>query len=366
MFNGSTRSALVNSGDGRWFEAVRRKFWAGWSQVPVPVDGLPPAVVVAAGHYHSACISRDDGALYMWGSNQHGQLGGGLSALGSRSSQPYCVAALKGMRVRDVALGAQHTIALTEDGRVFAWGSSRNGRLGHGKASLFERWSLRAPMEMYPRQVEALRDQKVVAIAAGYQHSACVDDYGRIFAFGYGRFWQLGLGHERDVSEPQRLPGGVPAVEQVACGGNHSAAVSLSGDVLVWGANESSCLGLGRGNQNYVREPVPVPGALARLSVMQVSCGWKHTAAVTANGELFTWGWGGSQGSYSVEGNSSGGQLGLGNEFDFLEPTKVNVQGTVANAFFDKAGAPRQARVLHVSCGFNHTAAVLGPLLEGT
>lgn len=59
-----------------------------------------------------------------------------------------------------------------------------------------------------------------------------------------------------------------------------------------------------------------------KISVAQAACGWKHTAALAPNGSLFCWGWGGSAGdSGSMDGQaSSGGQLGLGNEFDSWNP----------------------------------------------
>lgn len=80
-----------------------------------------------------------------------------------------------------------------------------------------------------------------------------------------------------------------------------------------------------------------------RHSVSEVSCGWKHTAAISG-GNVYTWGWGGSHGTFSVDGHSSGGQLGQGDDVDYIEPTKVKFDGHV--------------KALQVSCGFNHTGAI--------
>ena len=85
--------------------------------------------------------------------------------------------------------------------------------------------------------------------------------------------------------------------------------------------------------------------AVLEVAVARVAAGWKHSAAVTPAGALLTWGWGGSSGSHAGDaGASSGGQLGLGSECDFWAPTAV---------------PGYEARVLHVSAGFNHTAAVV-------
>lgn len=98
---------------------------------------------------------------------------------------------------------------------------------------------------------------------------------------------------------------------------------------------------------------------------VQISTGWKHSAAVGHAGELYCWGWGGSVGTAtSLEtGQSSGGQLGLGNEFDYWAPTLVSdLQMSESGALQSEAQEPVLAarwKALEVSCGFNHTAAVI-------
>ena len=96
---------------------------------------------------------------------------------------------------------------------------------------------------------------------------------------------------------------------------------------------------------------------------LQVSTGWMHSAAVGPHGELYAWGWGGSVGtatSYET-GRSSGGQLGLGNEFDYWAPTQItDLQTAIQDKQPPESVAPAaEWRALQVSCGFNHTAAVV-------
>jgi len=74
----------------------------------------------------------------------------------------------------------------------------------------------------------------------------------------------------------------------------------------------------------------------------KIAAGWKHSAGI-ADGKLFSWGFGGSVGSHSDEQMSSGGQLGLGNEFDFWEPQYVPIPGEVKD----------------VSLGFNHSLCLV-------
>ena len=98
---------------------------------------------------------------------------------------------------------------------------------------------------------------------------------------------------------------------------------------------------------------------------MQVATGWKHSAAVGLHGELYAWGWGGSVGTATSfeTSKSSGGQLGLGTDFDYWAPAQItDLQTGRGNdqASLHAIGASTASwKALRVSCGFNHTAAVL-------
>ena len=90
----------------------------------------------------------------------------------------------------------------------------------------------------------------------------------------------------------------------------------------------------------------------------RVSCGWKHAAAVTAEGQLYTWGWGGSAGTHFDDAFSTGGQLGLGNDGDFWEPAMVGGIGAGTTGR-SGGGDEKKPRAVDVSCGFNHTVVLV-------
>ncbi|KAG0449757.1 hypothetical protein HPP92_027204 [Vanilla planifolia] len=133
----------------------------------------------------------------------------------------------------------------------------------------------------------------------------------------------------------------LPFSEEIACGGYHTCVVTNEGKLYSWGSNENGCLGLGC--TDMVRIPQSVENCFLKSAVSEVSCGWKHTAAVS-DGKIYTWGWGGANGTFFEDGHSSGGQLGHGNDFDYLQPMLLNLGDDV--------------RALHVSCGFNHTGGI--------
>ncbi|XP_040370455.1 ultraviolet-B receptor UVR8 isoform X5 [Rosa chinensis] len=259
---------------------------------PVEVSGInKPVVQISAGYYHSCAVTvllAEDGELYMWGKNSYGQLG-----LGKRGAKtvpaPAKVECLAGITIRMVALGSEHSVAVTDGGESLSWGGG-SGRLGHGPESgilgIFK-----STGEYTPRLIKKLEGTKVKKVAAGLLHSACVDGGGELYS---------------------------------------------------WGSNENGCLGIG--TTDVLHLPERVQGPFLKSAVIKVSCGWKHTAAIS-EGNIFTWGWGGSHGTFSEEGHSSGGQLGQGTDVDYIKPMRV------------KFG--ENLKALQISCGFNHTGAIL-------
>jgi alpha-tubulin suppressor-like RCC1 family protein len=279
------------------------------------VLGLPPDVIaVAAGHFHTLAVTRG-GELWAWGRNKERQLGLG-DGTPSVVATPTRVAAPEA--VTSVAVGARHSLAVTSSGALYAWGA--RALLGLGAA---ERWRLRlSAYESEPRLVRALRGVRVRVAAAGGAHSAVADTDGRVYTFGEGAFNQLGTGDSRPALEPVQVLG-VHAVSALACGGLHTVVATHDGDVFVWGANEHGCLGLG---DDVVGPQLRTPSRVAGVALTRVSAGWKHTAGISAAGALHAWGWGGSMGEGE---DSCGGQLGLDSEFDFWAPARLPLQAGV-------------------------------------
>ncbi|CDY44785.1 BnaC02g01020D [Brassica napus] len=306
---------------------------------PLEVSGIENDILhISAGYYHSAAITVD-GELYMWGKNTSGQLGLGKNAA-RVVHVPTKVQALNGIIIKSVALGSEHSIAVTDGGEVLSWGGGGSGRLGHGHESSFF-GILKSKSEFTPRLIKELEGIKVKNVAAGLLHTVCTDENGSAFMFGERSINKMGFGGVRNATTPSIISE-VPYAEEVACGGYHTCVVTRGGELYTWGSNENGCLGT---ESTYVsHSPVRVEGPFLESDVTHVSCGWKHTAAISDN-KVFTWGWGGSHGTFSDDGHSSGGQLGHGSDVDYAIPAMVNLGKNV--------------RAVHISCGFNHTGAVL-------
>ncbi|CAJ04887.1 conserved hypothetical protein [Leishmania major strain Friedlin] len=137
-----------------------------------------------------------------------------------------------------VRAGPWHALAISQKGEVYTWGVGRNGRLGHGTDN----------SEVKPRLVEGLRSSFVVDASCSNAHSAVLTSTGAVYVFGENAEGQLGLRGR----EPRRLPTMVPLPMKavaVTCAREHTCILLADGDVVACGSYRTCGLGLGYGRQ---------------------------------------------------------------------------------------------------------------------
>ncbi|KAG6612606.1 E3 ubiquitin-protein ligase HERC4 [Phytophthora cinnamomi] len=281
-----------------------------------PTDRL--FVAVDGGDTFTVGVVAGSGEVVGWGCAFYGE----LPAVGN--------ALVVDERCTAVACGSNHVLALADSGRVVAWGWNASGQAAAAASEEVVR---------VPTPVEFPVSVRVVQVAAGGMHSLALDSSGRLWAWGSNEFGQLGIGSEVQAQHsPARvaLPAGV-RVQHVAAGWAHSALVSTTGDVFTfgWGLYNQ----LGHGSTQNELEPVVVD-ALQGLDsdVVQVACGNWHTAALTASGDLYTWGWG------------KDGQLG------HRDAKATQVFPRVVNVL--SASSDEAQDVLSLACGHRFTLAL--------
>ena len=105
---------------------------------------------------------------------------------------------------------------------------------------------------------------------------------------------------------PPRKVESINVCGALSIGQMHGMATSFDGRALVWGSDEFGTLGQGEGNWQRLplKQPKEVPGI---SGVKSLSCGWKHSTAVTTDGKLFTWGWNGAYHAELMTDSGSGG-----------------------------------------------------------
>ncbi|WP_051250723.1 fibronectin type III domain-containing protein [Paenibacillus harenae] len=232
--------------------------------------------MVAGGKGHSLAL-KEDGTVWAWG--QGGVLGNGT---GYASTTPVQVTGLE--EVVMVAAGHDHSLALKSDGTVWAWGSSEYGNLGEDP----DRYRLT------PIQVKGL--SSIVAIAASGQHNLALKSDGTVWAWGLNSAGQLGNGTVTDHLTYFPTPAqvrGLDSVTAVAAGPSTSLAIKSDGTLWAWGGN------VGDGTTDLHSTPVQVHGLSSVVSIATAS----HSLAVKSDGTL--WAWGGTVGDGTTDLHST-------------------------------------------------------------
>jgi alpha-tubulin suppressor-like RCC1 family protein len=216
----SADHALALTADGRIFDYGQAGCGddvCATNQVTLPAGAQVTAI--AAGDAFSLALTSD-GRVLAWGSNAFGLQGDDNT---SQQFGPEWVDLPAGAGVIAIAAGGEHWLALTSDGRVLAWGDNESGDLGNG-TTVSTGNEFGAPT---PAQVALPAGTQVTAIAAGTEDSQAVTSDGRVLAWGYNAWGQLGDGSTGDSSVP--VPMGLPAgtrATAVAAGQDHSLALT--------------------------------------------------------------------------------------------------------------------------------------------
>ncbi|VDK86681.1 unnamed protein product [Litomosoides sigmodontis] len=262
---------------------------------PVHMPSTVSIIQISAGRSHSMAVS-DDGRLFAWGSNSHGQLAMSCDIL--ISDTPRRVPSLP--ETVQVACGASHTVSLNGSGRVFIWGQQSDGRIRHS-----------------PAEVDMFISIPVIQISAGNLFTMALTASGALYAWGKNEEGQLGDFTNKDVSNPSEVPN-INSVVAVECGDSHSIALTHEGLAFSCGSDSFGQLGCGQPSRshNCMRGITEMLGS----HVTRIACGRCHTIVV-ANGKMYTF------------GLNSNGQLGHGNTRNQITPRIIDSIRNVASVF---------------------------------
>ncbi|CAK9137071.1 unnamed protein product [Ilex paraguariensis] len=219
--------------------------------------------------------------IWSWGAGTEGQLATGKL---QDEHHPQLLSAFSSFgSLSLLSCGGAHVIALTPSGRVLTWGRGTSGQLGHGEMV----------NSLQPKPVESLESFVITHVSAGWNHSGFVSDTGYLFTCGDGSFGQLGHGDYKSLHFPVQVSHfGSRHVEQVACGMRHSL-VLLEGHLgdHVYGFGSGKRGQLGTSNDKIRSSSVPqITLGLEDVKIVSIRANGDHSAALSANGQLYTWG----------------------------------------------------------------------------
>uniref|UniRef100_A0A3B3ZX42 RCC1-like domain-containing protein n=1 Tax=Periophthalmus magnuspinnatus TaxID=409849 RepID=A0A3B3ZX42_9GOBI len=235
------------------------------------IQGFSGKVVqVSCGQDHSLFLT-DQGKVYSCGWGADGQTG-----LGHHQTSPCPMelgGELTGVQVQQVSTYADCSLALSQDGELYGWGNSEYRQLAMATDQAQVNSPCRLPLPDCGRVVQAV---------CGGSQVAVLNDQGEVFVWGYGI---LGKGpHLCESTVPEKIPPSLfgrsefnpsVAVSKIRCGLNHFAAVTDRGELFVWGKNVRGCLGIGHRDDQFFPWRVTVPG-----QVVDVACGVDHMVAL--------------------------------------------------------------------------------------
>ncbi len=220
--------------------------------------------MVSCGFDHTGYITENKD-LEMWGNNESGQVGG------SKKVVKYPTTIMK--NVVYVSCGYTHTGAITTDGKLYMWGQNDYGQLGNGTRK----------MKKKPILIKIKGNPRFVQVSCGWNYTGAVTKEGKLYMWGEN--WNGQLGDDKaDVKDKPTFV--MNDIAQVSCGTGHTGAITREGELYTWGYNSSGQLG----DNTVVDKTKPTLIKIKNLRVIQISCGGRHTGAVTEGGKFYIWG----------------------------------------------------------------------------
>ena len=254
---------------------------------------------------------KNNGTVWAWGSNDKGQLDDNTNKNRKLPIQAWGPASGDLSQITQVDSGYGHTLALKSDKTVWSWGWNGNGQLGNDAGD----FRLTPVQVLGPGGVGFL--DHVEAVAAGQYHSLALKDDGTVWAWGYGDYGQLGDGTWASKYTPIQVKdsagtGFLSNIVYISAGESYSIAVKADGSVWTWGNNSDGQLG--DNTNSFKNLPVQVigPGGTGFLSgVAKVAAGSNFVLALKNDGTVWAW------------GNNNNGRLGDNTEIARWNPIQV-------------------------------------------
>ncbi|KRX02730.1 Regulator of chromosome condensation 1/beta-lactamase-inhibitor protein II [Pseudocohnilembus persalinus] len=239
---------------------------------------------VACGDYHTICLT-EEGKVFAWGGSLKKKLGG------TRLGKPAPVKHLEHEKIIQINCGDFHSTALTETGRVYTWGGGGEGQLGHGHLKDLE----------YPQVIKALAHKKIIQISCGQYHTMALSDDNQVYGWGKSMQGECGFGEYINANEPKMvniklmksknfINENPEKIVKVIAGGKHTLFLSNLGQVYSCGQGSHGQLGQRKPEKNSM-EPKLIYGFQGK-KVIDIAAGQNHSMLITDIGDVYTCGYG--------------------------------------------------------------------------
>ncbi|MBC8146018.1 MAG: hypothetical protein H7X80_10565 [bacterium] len=282
-------------------------------------DACVGVAELASSHKRMLALMQD-GAIYTWGENASAMLGVGVTGGNVTSPKRVLMGAYPGTTyigdvwtnpIERVAAGETFSAALSNDGRVYAWGKNDRGQLGDNSTT--DRTTPIRVLKGAYNGTTYLGDNPVnpiIDIVAGEKTCYALAADGTVYAWGLNDNNQIGDGTLTNRSTPTRVlkgayPGtlylgdaGTNPITKIAAMPNGCMALSTTGLVYTWGNNGNGQLG----DNTTTDRSTPVRvlkgayagttylGDSATHKIVSIAAGGFHCIALSERGHVYTWG----------------------------------------------------------------------------
>ena len=262
-------------------------------------------VDISLGDGHALAL-RSDGTVWAWGANYAGQCGVEFNDTSHVVYTPVQVSGLDA--VKAIAAGRGFSLALKNDGTVWAWGDNRYGTLGDSQKSN------KYPDNMYPEPSMVPGLTQIIAIDANEDYAMALKDDGTVWAWGNNGFGQLGSGITTGMnidaftSDPHAVME-LSDVKAIACGPVNAIAIKKDGTVWLWGRRDYI---LGENFLTIHTGGTSAPGIISNTNeVISADAGEGFAIALKNDGTVWAWGdnWRGKLGNGSKNYHTLSGEL---------------------------------------------------------
>merc|ERR1712110_844648 len=262
------------------------------------------------GHAPDAKKTKDErpsGTLLFSGATDWEEVGRKTGALPRSENtiwRPMRLKALQDVKVVAVSTSScsVHMFAISDIGHVYGWGRNEKGQLGVGDAK----------DRKCPTLVKELTGHRVVSVVTGRNHSLFLTDEGKVFACGDNKSGQtVGSGGTANNTKPKPIDYDGPDIVKIACGAEFNMLVDKNGGVWSWGHPEYGQLGhntdgsflekAGKTTFHFVHTPerinlwiekdpkakghTTIPGVV----IKEIACGLNHTVAIDERNRASGW-----------------------------------------------------------------------------
>ena len=210
--------------------------------IPTPIPNIPRINMISCGGDFTVCVD-EEGFIWSFGNNRVGQLGTGNK---TNFNVPQKLKDIS--LVFSVSCGYDHTLTITNEDNLWSWGRNDFGQLCNGDKEDRSK----------PQKTSFSNISK---ISAGYYYSLFQNNKGEIFSCGNNQYGQCGLGHFNDTQiTPSLIPNAPSNIIQFVCGAFQNLFLDSEGNVFSVGGNEYGSLGLGHNtNQNELNKIPNIP-----------------------------------------------------------------------------------------------------------